>query len=384
MFKLQLKLTVLYVVKAIITLLLISVLIGPILYWHFSPSQKLQVWVFDKTVPNHEYREHKGIYWILNHYRILHPHTERYYSYQEDYYGFFPLENEKYEVHEVTSKSTNPDLIYIADTYGVYSEEVMNKNLRGTPSKLIYGGIDSFEIETIKENLKLGSTIIGEFNIAASPTNQENRDSLGEIFGVDWDGWAGRYFFDLENIDSIPEWVVDHYQIQQQKLWDLDGEGYILISDDNQIFVLQQGIHYVSEGLTINFDSDNDFNIQGTFPYHYWFEFISPFQQTEVIASFEFDLTSEGKKRFHEFNVKERFPAVLVHYNSKYKGYYFSGDFADFNKYSPFYMYYGFDAFMKKTVFDSNESNDYFFWNVYCPMMRKILFDITPKKGVID
>lgn len=50
----------------------------------------------------------------------------------------------------------NVDFIYIADTYGVYTEDFYEENLRGDRSRLIYGGVELKETETIEEALKKG------------------------------------------------------------------------------------------------------------------------------------------------------------------------------------------------------------------------------------
>ena len=64
------------------------------------------------------------------------------------------------------------DIIYIADTYGVYKEDFpwIKKDREGYRSSLIYGGLQMEEWEAITDRLqqKKRSTLIAEFNSLAS------------------------------------------------------------------------------------------------------------------------------------------------------------------------------------------------------------------------
>ncbi|MHB8126303.1 MAG: hypothetical protein ACYDEJ_11815 [Desulfitobacteriaceae bacterium] len=74
--------------------LLLSVIflaVFPYILWLLKPAQPLQVWIMDKTVPTKDYREHKGLMWVLNHFKINDELAGREFQYDTDYYGFFPV-----------------------------------------------------------------------------------------------------------------------------------------------------------------------------------------------------------------------------------------------------------------------------------------------------
>ena len=76
----------------------------------------------------------------------------------------------------------NSDLIYIADTYGVYENEFLGDNKEGNFSKPIYGGMSEEEINLISSNLKNKKKLIVEFNSFGTPTSNKVRKKISDIF----------------------------------------------------------------------------------------------------------------------------------------------------------------------------------------------------------
>jgi len=177
------RILALYIGLVFFTLLVIAGVAFPFVYWHMQPDIPLNVWIVDKTVPVPDYREHKGLMWALNHYKIVSEKTEKSFRYDQDYFGFFPLTEEIYDVRPIPDVKEDIDLIYLTDTYGVYTDDYMIPNVRGTHSEIIYGGLQTDEMNIIRQNLH-GNTVIGEFNIASSPTNVDNRLELETVFGI--------------------------------------------------------------------------------------------------------------------------------------------------------------------------------------------------------
>lgn len=103
---------------------ILVILLLPIIIWFFKEEKIINVAILDKTVPTESYREHKGLTWLLNHHRYV---TEDGKMYQEesDYYGFVPDEKEKsYTTRDLPENLSGTDLIYLADSYGVYEEDL--------------------------------------------------------------------------------------------------------------------------------------------------------------------------------------------------------------------------------------------------------------------
>jgi hypothetical protein len=116
--------------------------------------------------------------------------------------------------------------------------------------------------------------------------------------------------------------------------------------------------------------------------YPFWFDVISPeLSLNHVISRFDISVNSRGADELKQFNIPRTFPAVIMHDDSDYRFYYFSGDFCD----NPIGMgssfFKGVGAF--KWLFYNGEDDSErkgFFWNFYRPMMAHILENTHPKK----
>lgn len=370
---------ILILATLLLSLVLLAVLVGPVLLWRSQPEQPLQVWIVDKTVPVPDYREHKGLMWVLNHNKYTNIQTREPFAFSTDYFGFFPVSKQVYDIRPIPADETYPDLIYLADTYGVYRDDYFQPNVRGVQSPIIYGGLESQEVEAIRQNTGQGNTIIGEFNIVASPTNARNRAELGQILRTDWNGWKGRYFRELARNVEVPDFIIKNFELQSGQPWSYTGAGYVLVSDNDQIAVLENGIDVGSRGLQVEFAApyQAEFSVSASVAYHYWFEFITPDPGTEVLASYNLDLTAAGQARLAALGLPAQFPAMIRNRNTQYTAYYFAGDFADLQNVSRTYEFAGL-AWLQRQLSGLNpNSDDYFYWNGYVPVMQKILADVA-------
>ncbi len=157
--------TGLVVVAALVAALL---LLAPILVWTRQPTHELKVVIVDKTVPDATRREHAGLTWLLQHRKIRKPGSGDYLA-ERDYYGFFPLPDHQWEIREPSIAAGAPEFIYLADTYGVYTEEFYGQPV-GNRTAMIYGGLRSEEVKDIQAALPGCLTLVGEFNTFADPT----------------------------------------------------------------------------------------------------------------------------------------------------------------------------------------------------------------------
>lgn len=372
---------ILIVCKLIIILLFggtIFSLLFPWLYWNFSSSTPLNVWILDKTVPTSSFREHKGLMWILNHFKVTYKLTQKTFRYDEDYYGYFPEADNKYYIKKLPEETVYPELMYITDTYGVYIDDVTGNNFKGTRSSMIYGGLTENEVLSLTDNLGHDNTIIGEFNSAKTPTETNVQLMYGKIFEIKWGDWIGRYFNNLSKDLEVPIWMVLNYEKQYEKKWNFNGAGVVLVSYDDRIVVLEDKVHLGKKNVTLIYEeaSKTEFNVNDDIPYRYWFEIISPGKNTEVLAKYNFDLTPEGKKVFEELGLDTIVPAITRKKATDFTSYYFAGDFADNDKVGTMWYLSGYNKFQKYLATDTKVDMDYFFWKAYVPMMEKIIDDI--------
>lgn len=366
--------------KIVCTTIVVIVLILtlPFIIWKGKPSKILNVIIIDKTVPDITYREHKGFMWILNNLKIKNGNSNTTFNYDKNYYGFFPLPNEKYMTKELPEHLGNPNLIYLTDTYGVYKEDFYKNNMQGNRSEIIYGGTKESEVEGIKNALK-DNTIIGEFNTLASPTDSKAREELQNIFGLKWNEWIGRYFSDLseENIE-IPNWMKENYAMQYGVKWNFNGAGIVLVNSDDTVIVLRKGVDLGAGLNKINFTdiAKNEFQVKNNINYYYWFEITKEDKNTEVLAKYKLDVTPEGQKLLEEYNLPSEFPAIVRKIDG-YTSYYFAGDFADSNSTPKVFNASGIQFLNKITTFDEDTNQNYFYWNVYYPLIKNILKNIN-------
>ena len=359
----------------LVTAGLVLLVAAPFLLWQVFPYRELNVWAIDKTVPYPDYREHVGLFWILKNEKISKPGAKQLYSEKSDYFGFYPYGKNEWRGSPLPSGGARPDIIYITDTYGVYKDDYMQKRLSGEYSPKIYGGLNAEDIMTIRRNLGAGNTFIAEFNTAASPTNLQDRRTLGKLLGIQWKGWIGKYFEDLTRGKEIPDWIVADYEAQNKRKWEFFGRGFVLLSDNDQVEVLVAGEDIGPKGLKFSFREPWSRNLKSSKPisYRYWFEWTIPDSGVETVADFSFDLKERGAAKLESLGLSAVFPAVLFGKNTQYSGWYFSGDFADLNFAATPFRIAGI-AWLKSLLADDTvDSNIYFYWKAYVPLMHSIL-----------
>ncbi|GAE25470.1 hypothetical protein JCM9140_1467 [Halalkalibacter wakoensis JCM 9140] len=366
----------LLIVMGIFLLLLFT----PFLIWSISSSEKLNVVILDKTVPTESMREHSGLVWLLNHYRY-HKDNGDFYVAGEDYYGFKPIEHEQdYEISPLPTSLEGTDVIYIADTYGVYHDDLpWTEDTRGEHSSLIYGGLEMEEWQTIKDYaLSNPTTLIAEFNTFASPTEQMVREDVTDFFHLDWTGWTGRYFENLSrDNEEIPIWIIERHENLAGEPWQHEGSGFVLVHDwSEDIVVLSEQLgHLGSGGINLSFTETGQslLNLSTSPSYRYWFDIVVPFNEQEVLAYYNWDVTNEGIDVLLQKQIPSEFAAVLHHEKNDSNIFYFAGDFVDVDEKPLFTRYAGFAKWKSWTSFEALFPDTSFFWKTYVPMMKEIL-----------
>ncbi|MEZ0480054.1 hypothetical protein [Planococcus sp. SSTMD024] len=365
-------------IGAAIALLL---LLSPFIIWLAQGSEPLNVAIVDKTVPSENYREHKGLTWVLNHNRYV-KDDESGYRADADYFGFMPDEAEKdYEIRGVEELGSDYDLIYLADAYGVYEDDLPWHEAKGERSELIYGGLEMVEWQAIKQQvMDAGSDLIVEFNTFASPTDAAVSADMEEFLGIKWSGWSGRYFPDLAAGAEVPEWIIQNYE-QDAEDWQFTGGGFVLVEDaSGEIVVLSEERGDIeSAGLHVKFTEPGQtaFGLQESPTFDYWFDINEAQGQTEVLAEYEWSLGEQGQAALSERGIPESFPAIMHTTVNDAGVYYFAGDFVDIEDVPSFYQYGGLAEMRNWMSFGGKDS---FYWKTYVPMMEKILADSSDKE----
>jgi hypothetical protein len=349
-------------------ILFLIILLSPFWLWKFQPSKELNVLIFDKTVPDQTYREHKGLTWILNNAKYF-KENQKPYEINEDYKGFVPKEGQQYSITSLPNDLRKYDVFYFTDQYGVYDEDFNGENDTGKKSSIIYGGLEAADIDRIEQELlaSKGKTFIAEFNTFGSPTPESVRDKIENLLNLEWTGWIGRYFPNLNN-KEVPEWVRKQY-VENGGKWNYKGEGFVFVSKNNEIVVVDEK-DVTQSGALFNLTKQgkNFTNRELQGEYQYWFDINSAGSKEEILAEYNLPIKAKKKKELHGLGIPTNFPAIIHHKNAKYNSYYFAGDYADEAEVPAIYQTKGLDLWKKH--FGTQDS---FYWEVYVPMMKVLL-----------
>lgn len=335
----------------------------PRIFWQLKPENPIDLVVIDKTTPSTDYREHLGLFWILTNDKVTKPSGEDY-SIEEDYFGYNPKLGVPMNPYNI---SREVDLIYIADTYGVYTNDVGEEN-EGARSQKIYGGMEEKEWEAILRSKGENTTLIAEYNSFATPTEEGPRSLMEETLGVEWSGWSGRHFDDLMS-DEIPSWLIANYEAQYQQKWSFEGGGLAFVHYTDQVIILDERAAEEKVSFTLTDAGKKKFPKVSSSHYPYWFDILTAGDDAVVYAKYNLHLSQEGHDILEQAGIPASFPAVV--HQPESKTYYFAGDYADYTK----------DNLMKwersdflMTIFSQDTSK--FFWVTYVPLMRVILDEV--------
>ena len=359
--------------------IIVLLLLAPWLAWFLQPTRPLAVLVVDKTVPVANYREHKGLMWVLNRFRFVDPASGAPFRYDRDYAGFFPRPNHQYAIQPVPAASRRLDFVYFADTYGVYAADFFGGDSRGVRSRLLYGGLQPGELDAATAALRPGGTLVAEFNTFADPTAAAERAHVTEVLGVAWSGWTGRFYQDLDRDGEVPLWLVRNYETQFRRPWEFKGPGFAFVHEDNRVFALVQARDVEPFGLRVVFPDSlaRRYGVAKRAPYFYWFDIVSPRAGTLVEAEYEFQLLPPGRAALDSAGIPARFPAVLHRRDPAFDRYYFAGDFADNNDVPWPFRLRGWDRVERLFAWTKGESNALFYWGVYVPLLHHLLDDVA-------
>ncbi len=372
----------------------------PWIVWEVKPARTLNIAVLDKTVNDDSYREHKGLFWILNQQKYRMADGSKY-LYDRDYYGSqLPTGGVRPEERTLADIPADTQRIYVADTYGLAEAQGgeagenedgdVPANAGGRAPQGQAGGMKTLDVNVLEAAAARGTMLAAEFNSVAAPTEDAVRDRASALLGMKWTGWTARYFPDLTAGVEVPAWVPGRYREVTGRDWNYAGAGFLFVQEDGDLFVLREGAE-TDGGARIAFTEAGRerFGMSPENGYNYWFDIVTAAEGSEVLAEYDLRLTGNGRALLAEHGIRERFPAVLRREAGAggaavaagataapapgQVSYYFAGDYADRDGYPFWRRYAGWPAFKSWFTFDKPGSEEAFYWDVYVPMMRQIL-----------
>ena len=359
----------------------------PRIIWSSQPEHRRTVVIVDKTVASaDDYSEHAGLTWLLNHERIVQGAGNRdpgeRFSAATDYAGHVPG---RAKLRALKIEPASADLVYVADTYGVYAETARggdpdrvsgsNRPVRragaGGP-QLIHGGLQPAEVATIQAGLRPGGLLVAEFNTLASPTGDKVRESFGTLMGVRSTGWIGRRFASLALGGDLPGWVREGWERRTRRTWAFAGGGYVLTHRDGRIVVLEEGTDIARRGLTVQFEraARKRWGVAASTGYEQWFEIVTPRKQAKVVARYRLQLRKPGAAKLASARLPAEFPAVVTTAGTARNTIYFAGDWVDVSNLPDSYQRAGAAWWQARTTSGNSANPRAFFWHVFVPLLR--------------
>ncbi len=358
------------------------------LAWFFTPQKKLVVAIIDKTVLTPQGQEHKSLNWILTNERYTKTHHKGY-KINHDYFGFFPLPDEKFKIKglerfsvaQLQQLSADADMVYVTDTYGIYKNEWYSGKGSTERSGIVYGGMSDNDVTLLDDMKAKHKLIVTEFNSIGSPTTLEVRGRFERLFAMHWSGWTARYFdsFDTLKNKELPKWLIRSYKREHDNKWPFHKSGIAFVSDDDRVAVLEDSTHLtdpVPHILTLAYGQEK-LGLPEKMKYPFWFDIIIPDKVVnQVVSTFDISANANGVAELKKYGIPLTFPAVLMHRGADYQFYYFSGDFCD-NPITTITSYFKGIHYFKWLFYNEDDpiERNSFFWKFYQPLMKNILND---------
>ncbi|MDO3645338.1 hypothetical protein [Mucilaginibacter sp. L3T2-6] len=364
------------------------------LAWLFSPKTKLVAAIVDKTVLTQQGQEHLSFTWILNHKRLTKTRRKSYNA-ASDYFGFFPLRDEKFRLKglerfstaQLQQLSADADLVYVTDTYGIYKNEWFSGKANTERSGMLYGGMSDNDVKLLANMKAKHKLVVAEFNSIASPTPAGVRSRFEQLFGMHWTGWTARYFdsFDTLLNKELPHWLTAGYKREHGGKWPFHRPGVAFVNDGGRVAILEDSTHLTDPMphiMSLAY-GQKQLGLPPRIKYPFWFDVLAPdLAVNHVISRFDIAANKNGRAELAKYGIPATFPAVLMHRGDDYRFYYFSGDFCDnpINFTTSYFKGIGFFKFLFYNTGDPAERGS-FFWTFYQPLMNHILDEEVQRKN---
>lgn len=343
--------------------------VAPGLAWRLMPPRPLGVAILDKTVPDTSYRGHRALVWVLNHLKLVHPASLAPYDAATDYAGFVPLTGRAWTVRPLPADMGSDRVVYVADTYGVTSED-LGEGGTGRSGKLLYGGLTPGELAVLESAARSGATLIGEFNTAAEPTVDSIRLKVEALFGFRWTGWAGRRSDDLRT--DVPAWAVAAWEKQSGQPWRHEGPGILLSNRDGRVLVLTAR-ELTRGGLDIiPTHAGDSLGMRAAPAPDGWFDLVEPAGGIPL-AQYRWRMSPRGDSALSAAAIPRAAAAALAYRAGASRTFYLAGDFANtavVPRWTGLRWVPGLYRDLPEWWLPPRES---FFWRGYVPLLTTIL-----------
>jgi hypothetical protein len=365
--------------KIIFVFLLVSVVCIvaglPLIRFACKPRLPVVTSVYNKTVPNQEYREHKGLLWYLKQKKTISDEGKTF-QYDSSYYGLHWDKDNSYYETPLTSLSNQTDLLYIADTYGIYKKEELSSVPVEGVSNLLYGGMTQSDVDAVRSflNREKPSTVVAEYNTFGTPTHPYVRTQMENLLQTRWSGWVGHYVKDLAEEGLKVAWERNRYETVYGKSWEFTGSGYVLVNEETDILVLTALEDIGEKGNELSFTEAGKAltGLSSPVLYQGLFDIVSPLEGGIPLANYSLDVTAKGLMKLTSRGLDPTFPAAIQSNTAYHTTYYLAGNFAALNYTPRLYFWEGVIERMQKIADSKYDNIDAFYWKTYIPLLDGI------------
>lgn len=353
--------------------------------WFFKEKKPLDIVILDKTVPSIDRLHHRSLTWVLANDRIVKKHNKQKYLLRKDYKGFFPLKplrDKQFKQNDLKLTETiiladSVDVLYYADTYGVFVNDWYQGISRYRRSRKLYGGLNNNDYLFLHEMRLRDKLVILEYNTFDFPTDAYEKYRVEEDqFDLKSSGWMGQYYASLDEED-VPSWMVNIHAKKYSTEWDYKNAGIVFLKGESDIVVLEEGKHLNSAIPYIETETSTaeKYGVVEKVPFFGQFDIIDA-KDNNVVSTFAFDVTAEGEDLLdRRLMISPQIPA-LVRDTLSGNSIYMCGDFST-SGLQPWTACFGSLNIFKSLLYSKDKVDDprRFFWLYYKPLLGTIIED---------
>lgn len=286
------------VMRRTVFVVLVLVVLGtfPILHllWRAEPVNDLDALVFDVSVADDAYQEHAVLDRILENERVP-------FDLGASHVGAGPG-----GIPFGVWPTSQPELIILADGYGVYADE--NGRIGDRGRTLISPTLATNQAADIERWIANGVPAYGEFALTIEPTPIDASEYIQDAFGFDSVGWVGHAEEDLSEVSPVIAEL-------GPSPWPYDGPGMIFLTVGAGDFQPEPRLVVLTEedldGLQPMFVGGPTEGRGDRSPFAGWFELVEP-TTSSVESWLELPVNEHGAELLAEAEIPLRWPGVIT------------------------------------------------------------------------
>lgn len=375
------------IVTVITTIVLSSPLLVSHILWRAAPLHYLRLLVVNYTVPTDKYRNHLGLFWLLNHFKVTPTDEIVEWDVRRDYIGYRPgLIAGETRLQDV---SLIPyDWVYVADTYGVWLGDLrratgVEDDISNARPKLVFGGLSREDVDALSHFVADGKNIVLEFNAFGDPTGSDERKVVEKLVGVHTTGWSGCFLPDMEDKTAVPVWLPELYANKYLGLPLPRGPGLLFIHRDGRLLLLHgERFENTMPSLVLTEKGRNLIpRTVGTPPYIGWFSVVSRGMETETLAELRLPTPEHWKKRLMQYGIPAVFPLLTKYEKNGSIRYNLTANLSNMDEVPDHYQLAGLPT-LEAAVHRRRDSFSYnpSYWQFFFPVMGELLVQASAAK----